>query len=52
MELRKTLKDNKAFGGLQQDTRFQTLLLAMEDVPEDWTEPRGFDARLTYTPTV
>ncbi len=44
------LKNHAAFQKLKPDNRFQTLLLAIDPAPLDWTETRGFDARLAYTP--
>ncbi len=38
---RKTLKDKKLLVACNKILAFKTLLLAMEDVPEDWTSPRA-----------
>ncbi len=43
------LRKNPAFESLRNSAKFQTILVAMEDAPIDWTEPRGFDARNFYT---
>jgi hypothetical protein len=47
---RELIKAHPAFKSLQSNSKYQTLLIACEDAPTDWTEPRGFDARLSITP--